>query len=92
MRKMVKHNNGHIAMGMWLSGRAFALHVKGPGFNPPHLQNFCHTSFSQKTIGLAIDDILTWPGSVARPCNPATWRPVSVDDLRRGVLSGIGSC
>ena len=22
-----------------LSGRAFALHVKGPGFNPPHLQS-----------------------------------------------------
>ena len=25
-------------MGMWLSGRAFALHVKGPGFDPRHLQ------------------------------------------------------
>jgi hypothetical protein len=24
--------------GMWLSGRAFASHVKGPGFNPRHLQ------------------------------------------------------
>ena len=24
-------------MGMWLSGRAFALHVKGPGFDPRHL-------------------------------------------------------
>ena len=24
--------------GMWLSGRAFALHVKGPGFDPRHLQ------------------------------------------------------
>ena len=23
---------------MWLSGRAFASHVKGPGFNPRHLQ------------------------------------------------------
>ena len=22
---------------MWLSGRAFALHVKGPGFDPRHL-------------------------------------------------------
>ena len=21
-------------MGLWLSGRAFALHVKGPGFDP----------------------------------------------------------
>lgn len=25
---------------MWLSGRAFALHVKGPGFDPRHLQYF----------------------------------------------------
>ena len=25
--------------GMLLSGRAFALHVKGPGFNPRHLQS-----------------------------------------------------
>ena len=25
---------------MWLSGRAFALHVKGPGFDPRHLHNF----------------------------------------------------
>ena len=25
-------------LGMWLSGRAFALHVKGPGFDPRHLQ------------------------------------------------------
>ena len=30
-------------MGMWLSGRAFALHVKGPGFDPRHLQ-FLHLS------------------------------------------------
>ena len=27
-----------IYMGMWLSGRAFALHVKGPGFDPHNLQ------------------------------------------------------
>ena len=27
-------------MGMWLSGRAFALHVKGPGFDPRHLHDF----------------------------------------------------
>ena len=27
---------------MWLSGRAFALHVKGPGFDPRHLQFLSH--------------------------------------------------
>ena len=27
-------------LGMWLSGRAFALHVKGPGFDPRHLHLF----------------------------------------------------
>ena len=29
-----------VTVGMWLSGRAFALHVKGPGFDPRHLQRF----------------------------------------------------
>jgi hypothetical protein len=34
-----KTTNVCMSMGMWLSGRAFALHVKGPGFDPRHLQN-----------------------------------------------------
>ena len=34
--------SGYIYMGMWLSGRAFALHVKGPGFDPRHLQFLRH--------------------------------------------------
>ena len=39
--------------GMQLSGRAFALHVKGPGFDPRHLHFYCKNtvivlvSFSQ---------------------------------------------
>ena len=36
-----------VHMGMWLSGRAFALHVKGPGFDPRHLQ-FLHNHTSLK--------------------------------------------
>ena len=32
-------------MGMWLSGRAFALHVKGPGFDPRRLHFRYKTSF-----------------------------------------------
>ena len=39
-------SNTDIAAGMQLSGRAFALHVKGPGFDPRHLHFFfrCNSS------------------------------------------------
>ena len=32
------------------------------------------------------------PGAVARSCNPATWRQVLLDGLRRGLLVVTGSC
>ena len=41
-RQLTHINNMIITLaltGMWLSGRAFALHVKGPGFDPRHLQS-----------------------------------------------------
>ena len=36
--------------------------------------------------------IVLSPGAVACSCNPATWRQVLLDGLRRGVLLVIGSC
>ena len=32
------------------------------------------------------------PGVVASSCNPATWRQVLLDGLRRGLLLVTGSC
>ena len=29
-----------VCQGMWLSGRALASHVRGPGFDPRHLHIF----------------------------------------------------
>ena len=37
---------------MWLSGRAFALHVKGPGFDPRHLQMFLQLMLTEKQCSL----------------------------------------
>ena len=31
---------GSSTQGLWLSGRASALHAEGPGFDPRHLQFF----------------------------------------------------
>ena len=36
--------------GMQLSGRALALHVRGPGFNPRHLHTFSHYFQSRSII------------------------------------------
>ena len=35
---------------MWLSGRAFALHVKGPGFDPRHLHSHFFFLFGKRSI------------------------------------------
>ena len=54
------HSTGRIQghttsiLGMWLSGRAFALHVKGPGFDPRHLQNFLSPTFTTN-INIRLD-------------------------------------
>ena len=45
-----KWMNNINRMGMWLSGRAFALHVKGPGFDPRHLHWYYFVNFRQKKL------------------------------------------
>ena len=36
--------------------------------------------------------VVSQPGAVASSCNPATWRQVLLDGLRRGLLMVTGSC
>ena len=57
-----------MVQGMWLSGRAFALHVKGPGFDPRHLHIFC---YNHKALDLQVKCLYVMQGIWYRGCGRA---------------------
>ena len=65
---------GDMVQGMWLSGRAFALHVKGPGFDLRHLHLFC---YNHKALDLHVMEGILYRGCerplVRSPASPSFW-------------------
>ena len=51
-------------LGMWLSGRAFALHVKGPGFDPRHLHLHFFVNFHDHKMHSELLDTVKFPSSI----------------------------